>query len=218
MLVYMSMCIYMYICVYYICIHVYISLWINKRSSKHICPLVLNSHPWCEKPFAELKCPLKYGHIFMCIIYLHIWVDLWYGRHHVTCNIHKIPPNINQTRSDVIFINMKNRKSWIPCHDDRWDPDICLMSCNCHTPNTLLSWIPTLMYMYPGGAVICRDLVSLGTNGNELDKSLNKGPYQASCVYQFSNVGHIFTFELHTCLQNRVSIYKTSEERRALNH
>ena len=54
---------------------------------------------------------------FVCIIYLHIWADLWYDRHHVTCNIQKIPPSINQTGSDVIFINMKKtRKSWILCH------------------------------------------------------------------------------------------------------
>ena len=81
-----------------------------------------------------------------------------------------------------------------------------------------LAFVNTLMYMYWGGAIICRDLVSLSAKGNELDKHLDKGPYQASCVYQFSNVGHIFTFELHICLQNRVSINKTSEERRALSH
>ena len=174
--IYEYMNIHVCMCVLHMYTCIYISLWINKRSSKHICPLVLNNHPWREKPCVELKCHLKYGHIFMCIIYLHIWDDLWYGRHHVTCNIHKIPPNINQTGSDVLFINMKNRKSSILCHSDRWDPDICLMSCNSHTPVTLLSWIPTLMYMYSGGAIICRDLISLGAEGYELDKPLDKCP------------------------------------------
>ena len=174
--IYEYMNIHVYLCVLNMYTCIYISLWINKRSSKHICPLVLNCHPWCEKPCVELKCHLKYGHIFMCITYLHIWDDLWYGRHHVTCYFHKIPPNINQTGSDVLFINMKNRKSSILCHSDRWDPDICLISCNCHTPDTLLSWIPTLMHMYSGGAIICLDLVSLGAKGYELDKPLDKGP------------------------------------------
>ena len=164
-----------YVCITYVYMYIYFT--VDKQTIlETYMPIGLELPPVVWETCVELKCRLKYGHIFMCIIYLHIWDNLWYGRHHVTCNIHKIPPNINQTGSDVLFINMKNRKSSILCHSDRWDPDICLMSCNCLTPDTLLSWIPTLMYMYSGGAIICRDLVSLGAEGYELDKPLDKGP------------------------------------------